>query len=151
MKNKSTWRTFSGLRFTDKLALGEAAFFLAWARLKVRFFSFKVLAAKLGHLSKVSPIIVKDLTAATQVKRAIQRTHTKLPWENVCLPQAIAAMRMLTRRKIPASLYFGVITEHKTDSMKAHAWVQVGDFFITGKKGSQKYATVAVFSNIEKI
>jgi hypothetical protein len=58
-------------------------------------------------------------------------------------------MIMLNRRKIPATIYFGL--KRDEGLLQGHAWLRCGCKIITGGLGMDKYAPVAWFgSGFEK-
>lgn len=59
---------------------------------------------------------------ARRVGRAVIRAAGLLPWHPTCLPQALAAQRMLRRRGIAHEGHLGVT---KAEPFEAHAWVTV--------------------------
>ena len=70
------------------------------------------------------------------VRRAVARAARNLPLELLCLPQALAAKRMLARRGIVSDLRIGVERPDEAsagDGPRAfHAWLVAGDRFVTG-------------------
>ena len=146
-------RRFWSLSGEEKSALLEALYYLLWARVMNKLFSFEKLMPHIGTLTQSEP---KDLNARQQqqvfvVKRSIQRTHSRFFWQNICLPQALAAMKMLHRRQVPAQIYFGSAYQEARKNLKAHAWVKAGTIFVSGKKGHQNYTVVSVFSHDERL
>ncbi len=76
------------------------------------------------------------------VARVVNRISTKTPWESKCLVRALVIRKILSRRKIPTTLYFGVMLEEK--ELKAHAWIRCGSFYLSGGHG-EGYAKVAAY------
>ncbi|NQY10591.1 MAG: lasso peptide biosynthesis B2 protein [Flavobacteriales bacterium] len=64
----------------------------------------------------------------------------------MCFEQALTAAKMLKKRKLSSTIYFGVQkdAEHKT-KLKAHAWVRSGEITLTGASGHKKFNVVAYF------
>jgi hypothetical protein len=71
-----------------------------------------------------------------------------VPWRSDCLPQALAARLMLGRRKIPSTLYLGVmkVSENGETRLKAHAWLRCGTITLTGGKTSRRFGVVSTFA-----
>jgi len=64
---------------------------------------------------------------------ALEMAARKLPWQSVCLPQAVAARWMLARRGYIVEVYFGSRRAEQADEPPhLHAWAVVGDLCITG-------------------
>ena len=60
-----------------------------------------------------------------------------------CLELALASRLFLNKRGQASSLYFGVKKEGT--ELKAHAWLKVGDFFVTGEEGHEQFKVLATF------
>lgn len=57
----------------------------------------------------------------------------------MCFEQALCARKMLSRRKIRGTIYFGVRKKIDDSNIEAHAWVKVQDTIITGGKQTNTY------------
>ena len=137
--------SFSRLDSTDRKLFLEAAVLLAAARLAIRFIPFARLAGHLGrHMAETPPSATPvALETSRRVSRAIRLAARNLPWESVCLPQAIAAKAMLKRRGVPCTLYLGVLRNEK---FHAHAWVRAGGLVVTGDRGREGFTVVSTFA-----
>jgi hypothetical protein len=83
--------------------------------------------------------------AVTQVRCAVSAVSQRLPWTSQCLVQALAARRMLQRRQIPSTLYFGMAKD-AAGHLMAHAWLRSGSQLVTGAQGWQQFTVVATFA-----
>lgn len=81
------------------------------------------------------------------IKRSFQFVLKIIPWRSVCLDQAIAMHRMLSRRHLQSTFYFGVKMD---DSKKliAHAWIRCGSLWMIGYQGRGSYTVVCSYANI---
>ncbi len=126
-------KKFCGLSRPQKWMLIEATLLLTVACLAVKLLPFRRIAPWLGKAEAASSRHYNLTDAERQqvcaVGRAVKTMAGNLPWSCVCLPQAIAAVRMLRARKLPGTLLLGVLRE---DGLKAHAWVCTGDAVVTG-------------------
>lgn len=106
----------------------EAALMLAVAGLTLMLLPFKryVWWLKLGGSSAAI-----DPATATRVGRAVRLGASNVPWNAVCLPQAMAAAAMLARRGYGSALYVGVVPSPK-GAMNLHAWLEVDGIIIVG-------------------
>ena len=66
-----------------------------------------------------------------------------VPWNAVCLPQAMAAKAMLARRGQGSSLHLG--TAMAEDGLAAHAWLVAGDEIVVGEDGLPDMTPLARF------
>lgn len=133
----------------ERMLLLEGFLFLGVARLGVLTLPFRWLAKTLGqHMREdQTPVPSVDLQMARLVGGAVRSAAGYTPWGSVCLPQAVAAKWMLKRRKIPGTVYLGVMKdETKPEKLAAHAWVRCGKIILTGAKGHQQYTVVSTFS-----
>ena len=125
----------------------EAWFFCLWYHWVVFHMPMKRLEKRLGVRDKESPRIVekRDYYWAVRVSYEVNRIADQTPWESKCFVRALAARKILERRKVETTLYLGVGTQDDT-RMIAHAWLRCGSFYVTGGTGKE-YAMVAKFSN----
>jgi hypothetical protein len=140
----------------------EAVFWCAVARLVILFLPFRVYSRLLGRAqgeaAGTGEFIDRTGSAAPplgdengktrneclqQIARAVRRASRHVPWETRCLVKAIAAKRMLSRRKINCTIYLGVAKDN--DRLIAHAWLTSGDIIITGKNSGKHYSVVSIF------
>lgn len=123
----------------------EAAAELTLAGLQLAVVRFPKLAARLGrHMAESSTEESSSRTEqARRIQWAVESAARVLPWKPVCLPQAVAATRMLRRRDIRSTLYLGVDPSAGFD---AHAWVRVGTFIVTGGPRPDRFAVVSTFA-----
>ncbi|PXA93029.1 lasso peptide biosynthesis B2 protein [Nostoc sp. 3335mG] len=144
MRRKRSWKSkFERLRMVDwreRALLLEASAQLAAARLRIRILPFKAIAKDLGTF--VPPgdprIAACRATApedqhrtARQIGWAVTRAAAHVPFEAVCLPQAMAAHAMLKRRGIDSAVHFGA--RRSTDKpIDAHAWLDAAGVEVTG-------------------
>jgi len=85
-------------------------------------------------------------TEAQEVGRAIARAARHVPFRAVCLQQAFAALLMLRRRGLAASVHLGLAREDGSDDLKAHAWSRCGEVAVTGVPQARGFVQVAAFA-----
>ena len=130
---------FTRLDRDYRVLLVQAAMLLAAYRLALRFVAFRRMAARLGNFvephdgrvaSLLSGISEQQAVLARKVSWAIDRAVRHVPFDAVCLPQAMAAHTLLKRRGVPSLMHFGV---RKVDGkLEAHAWLNAGEVEVTG-------------------
>ncbi len=132
----------------------------AWELLRARILTLRpatVYSPALGTLIETEPPVgpgtdpVTGRAEAEEIGHVVEVVARCLPFRALCLQQAIAVRRMLTRRGIPAVVYLGVARDRadraKADlGQAAHAWVAVGSRVISGDGVLEKYAIVARFA-----
>jgi hypothetical protein len=88
---------------------------------------------------------------AAEIGHVVDVVGRSLPFRTLCLQQAIAVRRMLSRREIPAIVYLGIARDSADRAQAelgraAHAWVTVGSRVVSGGGMLEKYAIVARFA-----
>lgn len=138
-------RSFLRMRPGDKVLLLEAAALLAVARVLVNTVGFERFASRLGHhMAQTSNDASPEAHAtARRVRWAVEIAARNLPFEVICLPQAIAGKLMLRRRGIDSTLYLGVAYD---PDLKAHAWLRAGRVIVTGAKGRSGFSVISTFA-----
>jgi hypothetical protein len=132
-------------RSADRLILLEAVILLALARVLVHTVRFERVATRLGsHMAQSSDEDSPEAYAtARRVRWAVATAARNLPFDVICLPQAIAGKLMLRRRGIASTLYLGVAYD---PDLKAHAWLRVGRVIVTGAKGRIGFSVISTFA-----
>ena len=130
----------------EKLLAMEALWYLALIKAWLKIASFNAIARHYGLESAETGQheAESDRQRAKSIKWAIGRVSRSVPWSSVCLDQALAAQRMLSRRNIPGNLYLGVAKKEET-GLKAHAWVRCSGEFVTGRAGHEGFTVVSCF------
>src|SRR4051812_6636769 len=123
----NSWRLLFHRPMREHRLLLEALLFLVWARVVVRLVPFRRIAPWIGQVQKETPAAIApaERALAVEVSWAVQAAARHVPLGFVCLPQAMAAQRMLRRRGLPSTLYLGVSPDReKRDAIAAHAWLR---------------------------
>lgn len=135
-----------------RLLLLEAALLLLLARLALLVLPFPKIAARLGHFVAPSDARKRKLKAphekqaavASEIGWAVTRAARYLPFEAVCLPQAMAARVMLKRRGVASVMHFGAATG-KVKPFDTHAWLDAAGVEVTGYPVGADFAEIACF------
>jgi hypothetical protein len=123
----------------------EALVFLAWARI-LKLLPFSRLAPSLGK-PMTETANVHDLMQERNVRRiseAVRVMSRHTFWESQCLVQALAAKKMLERRRVDSTLYLGTARDEQ-GNLIAHAWLRSGPIYVTGAGQRHLFTTVAQF------
>jgi hypothetical protein len=123
--------TFLNLQAADRVLIGEAVLFLGLARLLVLTVPFRLLARGLGRAPARD---AEDAVLLGRVRRAVTTAARNVPWNAVCLPQAMAAKAMLARRGCGSSLRLGAGFDGN-GKLIAHAWLVAGGTVVVGAAG----------------
>jgi hypothetical protein len=134
---------FLKLPMQEKTLFAEAVAFLFYAKLLLSVLPFKICVKKFKMLPPTTVSV--DLNEVQVIGRAISRANKLACWKNRCLVSSFAARFMLSRRNIASELYLGIRFENDAQlKMNAHAWLMVGDFFVT-PKGNDGYKEIFRF------
>jgi hypothetical protein len=134
---------FFGLPAAERRRTCEAALLLLVVRIALALLplpsALRLFGVAQGTMSRGQV----DQDQAALVGRAIARAARHVPFRAVCLQQAFAALLMLRRRGLAATVHFGVLREG--NELKAHAWSLCGEVPVTGVAAARGFAPVAEF------
>lgn len=143
---------FLKLDNTIKLIFLEAFYLLGWARIR-KAGKFSSLVFSLGEHMRVTNENVPKNTAEVielmRISEVIRVASKYTIWQSVCFEQAVAAMRMLERRKIESTIYFGTARDEKGNFI-AHSWLRSGPFIITGGEVKDQFTIVSTYAKFIK-
>jgi hypothetical protein len=118
----------------------EAVLFLGLARLALLIVPFGRIAPWLRRSPDFGPHDGQTLLA---VGDAVTIAARNVPWNAVCLPQAMAAKAMLARRGQGSALHLGAA--RAGSGLTAHAWLVAGGEVVVGEAGIADVAPLARF------
>ncbi|MDF2911581.1 MAG: transglutaminase-like superfamily protein [Sporolactobacillus laevolacticus] len=128
----------------------EAFFFLGVARLLI-LLPFARINKQFG-VEKMETSYSNIRLNKVQLKKiahSVQLVSRHTPWKSLCFVQAIAAMKMLDRRAIESTLYFGT-GKDRNGKLVAHAWLRSGDYYLTGAEVKHQFTVVEKFAKVQK-
>ena len=146
-------RRFGELDNSRRLLLPEAVAWLLLARLALIFIPFPRLARRLGKFvppGEARAVQSKADTSpdhkhvAAEIGWAVTRSARYVPFNAVCLPQAMAARVMLKRRGVPSVLHFGA-GKGEDRPLDAHAWLDAAGVEVTGYPVAKSFAEIGCF------
>jgi len=79
-----------------------------------------------------------DRAQVTKASLAFLSARALVPVERCCLPDSLAMLTYLTRRRLPVNIVFGVVA----DPFAAHCWVQTADLVLNDTLGNTRAHTV---------
>ena len=143
----SRLRKFLALPHADRACLVEAGFCLGLARLAILVLPFRRVAPVLGRQMARSPEETGGAPAELldRISWAVAAASRHLPWDCLCLAQAMAGKAMLKRRGVPSTLYLGVAKDGEA-RLQAHAWLRCGERILTGRQGMARFTVIATFA-----
>ena len=137
----SKLRTFLALDAEDRRATLEAIGELVSAHFRIRAVPPRRWRSRFGSVASgelPAPYTPDQLGTVRRVRLAIARALRNVPGSPNCLPQALAARRMLRRRGIASQLYLGTERDG-TGIPRFHAWLKVGEEWVTGHCDESRY------------
>jgi len=94
----------------------------------------------------------EQLQTAWRIGRITDLVARYTPWESKCLVQAIMVRALLGYYNIPYVMHLGVTKSMAQESgveggsiLKAHAWLSVGPWIVTGRDGHRAFTIVSTF------
>lgn len=144
-------RKFFARSRRERLVFLEALAALAWAKVLVHAIPFRWLAPGLGRAQQETPPTLgpRERAVAVEVSWAVQAAARHVRLGFVCLPQAMAAQRLLRRRGVASTLYLGVAPHRdKLELITAHAWLRAGDKIVTGEAEAASHKPLASFAAV---
>lgn len=145
-KIKTAWR----LPLRDKLWILVMYPLSGVIRASILLLPFRWLSRYLGNhrqnLQFSPPASEQQQRLGRRIGQIASLISRYTPWESKCLVQAVLARTWLAFYGVPYVLYLGAkLTPDGEKPMTAHAWVQVGEWIITGREGHKAYAIVGSF------
>lgn len=142
-------KRFWGLPLSFKIQIFEATVLLAAAKLLIVFIPLRKIAHYLGNLNtKPADCLTRSqMKKSSSVQSALLKSARNIPWNSVCLDQALACLIMLKLRGLPYSLFLGVRKDQEHKKLQAHAWIKCGKETIIGDNETASYTIVATFSS----
>lgn len=151
-QDKGFLRRFWDMPLPLKCRLAEAVVSVSIATFVVKLIPYRYWGRFVGELGGSVPPHVDEhkVRMAKDIGKAVKAATGRLPFEAVCLPQALAASWMMRWRKIPGVLYLGIRKsddgkEGSSDSMDLHAWLESGSQDITGGELAERYRVLAQY------
>ena len=138
-------RTFLALDGSDRIATIEAMVELLWAKYLVHAVPPRRWRSRFGPLAQAEAehdLSPERLATTRRVRLAVDRARRNIPTDPNCLPQALAARRMLERRGIGAELFLGTLRDD-AGVPRFHAWLKVGPEWVTGQCDESRYSLLA--------
>lgn len=139
------FRRFFSVSAQERRHFFLALYFSAIARFLILFIPFRKYSFWLGRYGSETP--ETDPESAEYIRLvylSVRRAQKITPWRFKCLEQAMTAKKLLNRKNIPSTIYFGV--NRRNGKMNAHAWLRCGSTFVTGGRNRHEFTTVAWFS-----
>jgi hypothetical protein len=133
------------MSWTDRLLIMEALAALTAASLAIRVLPFRKVVV-MATPKRTSPgLEIGDVALELQrVRWALVACANRVPFKAVCFQKGLAAQVMLRRRKIPATLHYGV-RQDKTLGLQAHVWVTACRQDVVGGEVADRFACLATF------
>jgi hypothetical protein len=142
----AAFHRFLALPPTERRCTIEAALYLLAVRLVFGLLPFP-RALRLFRISRGDAATGRIAASeAGEISRAIIRAARHVPFRAVCLQQAFAALVMLRRRGLAATVHLGLAREEGSDELNAHAWSNCGDVPVTGVAAARGFVPVAAFA-----
>ena len=137
---RSKLKTARSLSWRDRGMVVEAAVTLSVARITLLLIPYRRFRP---WLTLARPGVAEP-GLVSRVRLAVAIAARNLPFQVVCLPQAMAAKAMLARRGAASSMWIGVGRDG-SGAMILHAWLEAGDTIVTGAAGKRGITEITRF------
>ena len=124
----SSWAKLRTLRASDRRLLLEAFLWVVVMRIGLALLPYRALRRFAGE----HPRDADSKADLSRLPWAIAAAARRIPGAS-CLPQALAAQAMLSRRAVHSVLRIGVAGRGAESKIKAHAWVECRGEVIVGR------------------
>ena len=141
MKLRRKLKTFLGMNLADRWLVCEAIVMLGMARFIVITVPFRLMAPWLSRAPHTS---FCDEALLLRVRQAVTTAARNVPWNAVCLPQAMAAKALLARHGCASSFHLGADLNAQ-GKLTAHAWLVAGGTVVVGAAGIRCVTPLARF------
>jgi hypothetical protein len=143
---------FRQLDMRRRAMVAEAIACLAIARLALIAVPFPRIARRLGDFvppedpraARATIHAIADAAIACDIGWAVTRAARYMPFDAVCLPQAMAARLMLERRGVFSVMHLGACAPSDTVH-ETHAWLNAAGVEVTGYPVAARFTEIACF------
>jgi Transglutaminase-like superfamily len=135
---------FFALPTEERRRFCEAGLFLFTVRITLALLPLPLALRLFGVSQGATGHGLVNPEQAVLVGRAVTRAARYAPFRAVCLQQAFAALLMLRRRGLAATVHFGLLREG--GDLKAHAWSRCGEVPVTGVAAASGFTPVATLA-----
>jgi hypothetical protein len=132
--------SFRQMTIRQRLLVLEAVLLLGVSRLVLLVLPFGRIAP---WLQRAPDSGAGDTATVLAVRQAVTVAARNVPWNAVCLPQAMTAKAMLARRGQGSALHLG--TAIGDSGLNAHAWLVAGGEIVVGEAGLPDMTPLARF------
>jgi hypothetical protein len=136
---------FFALPGREQRLIGEAVLRLLAVRLALGLLPFPRALRLLRIVQSEASAGRVAAAEASEVSRAITGAARHVPFRAVCLQQAFAALLMLRRRGLAATVHLGLARELGANALNAHAWSSCGELPVTGVASARGFVAIATF------
>jgi Transglutaminase-like superfamily len=141
IKLRRKLKTFLSMSIADRWLVCEAIMMLGTARFIVIAIPFRLVVPWLSRAPHTKSC---DQMLVLRVRRAVTMAARNVPWNAICLPQAIAAKAMLALRGCGSSFHLGADLNAQ-GKLTAHAWLVAGGTVVVGAAGIDCVTPLARF------
>lgn len=110
-------------------------------KMLIHIIPFKKLIRIYSNASDHGESFAVEESKVKLIRNSIRRVRKLLFWTPVCFEQSLTVLLLARFFHIPGSIYFGI---HKSEDgkMLAHAWTQMGSYWVTGDELKDRFTVV---------
>ena len=149
-------RTFLTMRHREKIWFLFLFPLSGLIRAAILTIPFRHVAPYLGRHHQnyqLAALATKNqMQTAWRIGRITELASKFTPWDSKCLVQVVMVRCLLAYYKIPYVIHLGVVKARtgaepleNGELMKAHAWLAVGQWIVSGREGHKAFTIVSTF------
>lgn len=139
---------FSALSWFERRLLAEAFVGLALASIIVSVLPFRVIGRWANGRSDVAAPAASRRAIIARVRWAVNACARRAPFRAKCFEQGLAALWMLRRRGVEATLHFGAAQEEV--DLVAHVWITAGGDAVIGCELKDRFFELVRFPPLDR-
>jgi hypothetical protein len=125
----------------------ESLYYLTISKFKIVFLPFAWYKHQYGcfQCETLRSDMLEHRDTIYLIRNSVKLIARLLPWRSQCLDQAMAVQRMLSRRDLESTLYFGML-KNPVGKWNVHAWVRTGNCWAIGYQAKVTYTIVGTYA-----
>jgi hypothetical protein len=127
---------------SDRGLLAEALVGLTLASAAVALLPFRMIGRLAARPSPLEPASDGEHSICA-IRWAVRAAARRVPVRAKCFEQGLAALWMLRRRGVDATLHYGAVQEG--ENLLAHVWVTAGDKDVIGCENKDRFTELVRF------
>jgi len=126
-------KKFYRLPLSFKKLLWQAVLYSLFAECNLKLRRFQLFKPHQENRPETPIHTAEQKQQVIRIARVMRTLEKKAPWKPMCFNRAITAKRLLRLQGIETTLHLGFKKGEQEEAFAGHAWLTIGNFYITGK------------------